>query len=586
MNRIDIRGVQLLYGLFYFVAISLFTSCVSEELVNNKGEGILRLTIESISGEVSLDSQTKSAAVTPQTQLTAPDASDFTVKIIQSDRVIKEFPYGTEAIVLEAGDYTVEVYTTIHKDPVAFSNELPNYFVGRSNVSIAPGLPKDLAVTAKWGYAAICPKIEEELSNYFKTYSLTVEIEGETTTTVNQDPEDKTLPTFYILSGKNANIYLEGDNHVTSNKKLLLRTFNPVEEATEYNLSVTAHPDAGIFDFGLVAKVDHTKDYNQNLDGTIVNLEMQTSGIPVDLITNWKASLVNSDGLEVRSYAELKNGSATMEVVQDWPYLPHGSYNLKCSYTINGREVNNDNKPIVVSVPAPDFNLTFAPYTSYDKYLRNDIDGANTCDNNKIYNVNGSVNISDKLLSNPNYKASFTYTFDGGEPESLTSNSFSKGDVTVSERKKYTASVDVSFDGVQMSKTSELHITGLPYNPEIMIQEDWDLSYNTSYVDNELQLSGVTGAGSGVATLKKSVISVPTGVNVSIKVISSTFGWPKTTFYVIFDKNNLVEKKGNFENFDFTFSQLWMASSSLQLESSYGAAGPWCRVHKMHILYE
>ena len=64
---------------------------------------------------------------------------------------------------------------------------------------------------------------------------------------------------------------------------------------------------------------------------------------------------------------------------------------------------------------------------------------ANSCENNKIYNVKASVNISNDLLTNAKYNGSFTYSYEG-TAENIASNSFDKGDLSVSEWKQYAVS--------------------------------------------------------------------------------------------------------------------------------------------------
>ena len=474
---------------------------------------------------------------------------------------------------------------------------MPRYFAGSTTVSIIPGETATASISAKWGYSAVYPVIAEDLAAHYKSYHLDVEV-GQTQKQILLNA-DNTFPTVYLLAGTNASVHLAGTNYTNQEVSNPLFTQTNLPAAMEYTLNVT--PDIPVFSFGLRATATHTKDASGYLDGTKVTLSLgDLSGVPTKLISTWTAELVNASNEVVRAYTS--TNFTVPDVMVDanaWPYLPQGNYTLKYKYMLNGEEVSEEQtETATVVVPAPEFEVAFAPYTSYTKYTEGKIAEANSCENNKIYNVKASVNISNDLLTNAKYNGSFTYSYEG-TAENIASNSFDKGDLSVSEWKQYAVSASATFDGVTKEIALGVHITGLPYVPDTMIGADWTLaSRNCKYENGMIQLGGITGIGECTATSKN--FHIPNNVNVTLDTNVTVrdgyvfFGWRETTFTASINGSTVISQPGNREDNDNAGKNYSLSGNGtfstdgrvVTLNSSYSAAGPWAKVYTLQILYK
>lgn len=137
---------------------------------------------------------------------------------------------------------------------------------------------------------------------------------------------------------------------------------------------IQCDPDLSI-SFGLKAVAEHTLDDSKYLNGTKVLLSFDNlSNIPISLITEWKATLLNATGNVVRSYSTSDFVNTEMEVVDNWTYLPQGNYTLKYSYTLDGEKVSEeDTEAKIIEMPQPTFEMEVSAKTSYSVYK---LDGA------------------------------------------------------------------------------------------------------------------------------------------------------------------------------------------------------------------
>lgn len=595
------RHIHLYIYLPFLALLAALSACVGEELSQPKGEGRLRLEIASVTAEVSSATQTKAdETVTTKIELeNLPDVKDFSVKVIGAegkvvfDKSVTEIPQ--EGIPLETGKYTVEAYWGNNQE--AITTTFPMYFAGSTEVSIIPGETATASISAKWGYSAVYLVIAEDLAAHYKSYHLDIEV-GQTQKRILLNT-DNTFPTVYLLAGVNTSVCLAGTNYTDKEVSYPFFTQATMPAAMEYTLNVT--PDIPVFSFGLQATATHTKDASDCLNGTKVTLTLgDLSGVPTELISTWTAELVNGSNEVVRTYTSTDfTAPDEMADVNAWPYLPQGDYKLKYKYTLNDKEVTEEKTEITtVVVPAPEFEVTFAPYTSYTKYTERKIVEANNCENNKIYNIKASVNISNDLLTNAKYNGSFTYTYEG-TPENIASNSFDKGDLSVSEWKQYAISASATFDGLTKTVAPEVYITGLPYKPDAMIEADWDLaSWNCKYENGTIQLGGISGSGDCTATSR--AFYIPNGVDVQLNTNVTVrdykywlFGekWSQTTFTASISGSTVISQPGNKEDTGKNYSLSGNGTFSkdgnniVNLNSSFEAAGPWSKVYTLHILY-
>lgn len=329
------------------------------------------------------------------------------------------------------------------------------------------------------------------------------------------------------------------------------------------------------------------------------------SGIVESLISSKGVDLINPKGTVVRT---LTTDTGTMTVSNDWPYIPQGdgTYALQPYFVIGGEKVYLS--PTPASSPAPEFTLTLsAAYTSYDKYaaingITQDINGANNCDPATLYNAGASWGISTNIMKNTNYTKKLVIDIDGDtsstydrEVTSFDANSHTE-DISGLPWSAHTLKVSFTFDGKTTdSKTQTHHITGLPYKAPTMVESHWSLaSWNCEYDNGVIKLGGVSGSGecTATSTMKFHIpknIGVKVNTNVTVRAYRF-FGYINTDFTVsvggseIIKQNSNDEKDGKNYNLSGT-STFTTSSSTIRLNSSYTAAGPWSKVHSIYVLY-
>lgn len=476
------RHIHLYIYLPFFALLATLSACVGEELSAPKGEGRLRLEIASVTAEVSSATQTKAdETATAKTELeNLPDAKDFSVKVIGAtgevlfDKPVTEMPQA--GIPLETGKYTVEVHYGNNQELI--TTILPRYFAGSTTVSIIPGETATASISVKWGYSAVYPVIAEDLAAHYKSYHLDVEV-GQTQKQISLNT-DNTFPTLYLLAGTNASIHLAGTNYANKEVSYPLFTQTNLPAAMEYTLNVT--PDIPVFSFGLDTKFEliHTGDY---LDGTKASLICgDLSGVPTELISEWKATLENAAGEVVRSYTGTDFKGGEMQVENNWPYLPQGDYTLKYSYTINKEEITEDKtkaKTVHLAL-IPTFGMGVSANTSYSVYKSQGAAAANSKDGSGIFDIVPTVKISSAILDNEKYASlpvAITYTTDSEGSYDAESNSFKN---LAWKQHKLTATA--TFDGGScVSQPLDCEVTGVPYNISFngnAKPSDWILSNN------------------------------------------------------------------------------------------------------------
>ena len=157
----------------------------------------------------------------------------------------------------------------------------------------------------------------------------------------------------------------------------------------------------------------------------------------------------------------------------------------------------------------------------------------------------------------------------------------------------------VSFDRVEKTSSPvECDVTGLPYVPSAMVESDWDFaSWNCKYENGIIQLGGVSGSGECTATSKMAFyipenIGIKIDTNVTIRA-SHIIWWQNTTFTVNVNGTTIISQysdKQDNDNNGKNYSLSGMSTFSpdaceIKLNSSYKDAGPWSKVHTLHILY-
>lgn len=495
----------------------MMAGCSGENLIQEYGEGTgyLRLTLGNV--DVELSSTTRAEAGSLPEDL-IPKAEDFMIDIQMGNESVEGFPkkyseLTTEGIELKAGGYTVTAYygenNLIQATP---------YFFTSVQVQILPGKPTEATLNAALANAMLTPAVSESLQNHYNDWTLTVKTGDASMTLANKEKSDSYL---FVQAGQSVTAVFEGTNILGKETSHEWTVVSPAVAQTKY--VIQCDPDIPVFSFGLNATAEHTTDQSGYLNGTKVSLSFgDLSNVPLSLITNWKATLVNEAGEVVRSYSTSDfNSTGEMAIENNWPYLPQGNYTLKYSYTIDGNEVNEEataNEAKTVTMPLPTFEAEVSAQTSYSVYQSQGAAAANETDGSGIFNISLTTNIAPDILGNEKYAdlLSATYSLDSGE------NSTEKSPVFQNlQWGKRTLTTSASFDGSKESTSSvECEVTGIPYyisfngntNPE-----NWTLSNNGKCSDRL-----VLKRGNAYALSPK--FYAPSNVNVNVTLNAYAYG--------------------------------------------------------------
>lgn len=462
--------------VFYTGLIGLLlAACTNETFYSEKeeGTGYLRLALGSIDVELSSTSRAETVSL-PDDLI--PQTTDFMIDIRQGNSSVEGFPkkyseLPEEGIELMAGGYTVTAYCG-ENEPI---QDTP-YFSGSATVQIRPNEPVTASINAALANAMLTPAVSESLQNHYSAWTLTIKSGDLSIKLADNENADSYL---FAQAGQPVNAVFEGTNILGHESLHEWTVISSVAAQTQY--VIQCDPDIPVFSFGLNAVAEHTTDESGYLNGTKVSLSFgDLSNVPLSLISNWKATLVNATGEIVRSYTTNNfTNTGEMTIENDWSYLPQGDYTLRYSYTIDGEKVSDENTEAkIVSMPLPVFNAVASAQTSYSIYQSDGAAAANNTDGSSIFNVTATASISPEILGNDKYTnlLSVTYSLDTGESTT--------GESPVFENLKWgkrTLTAFIMFDKSSAISSVECDVTGIPYyvsfngntNPE-----NWILSNN------------------------------------------------------------------------------------------------------------
>lgn len=585
-----IRQIMALATLCWVMA-----SCSDDTFNQEYGEGMgyLRLTLGKV--DVELTSTTKADAVSLPDELIPQTFDDFMIDIKQGNYSVEGFPkkYSelTEGVELMAGGYTVIAYSG-ENEPI---QDTP-YFSGSSTIEIYPGKSAETTINAALANAMLVPAVSESLRNHYENWTLTIKAGKSSMKLADNENADGYL---FTPAGQSVNAVFEGTNRLgkeTSPHEWTV--ISPAVAQTKY--VIQCDPDLSIFsNIQLTATATHT--YADNvLTGTNVTLNIEDNGAPLELVDSWNIQLFYN-GKPIRTYAAKPENGTLMEVTDGWPYVPQGS-TLTASIHLRTGETIDITSAVLEEIPQPEFIATVSGNTSYSVYLdpNQGAEVANTKDGSSIFDINATATIASEILSNQNYSniLKVTYTTDSGK----NSGELSYGTVSQFNSlawQKHALTATVSFDRVEKTSSPvECDVTGLPYVPSAMVESDWDFaSWNCKYENGIIQLGGVSGSGECTATSKMAFyipenIGIKIDTNVTIRA-SHIIWWQNTTFTVNVNGTTIISQYSDNQDNDnsgknYTLSGTGIFSPNaceVKLNSSYEAAGPWSKVHTLHILY-
>ena len=502
-----------------FIALCwVITGCSDETFYSEKeeGTGYLRLALGGI--DVELSSTSRAEVVSLPDDL-IPQTADFMIDIRQGNSSVEGFPkkyseLPEEGIELMAGGYTVTAYCG-ENEPI---QDTP-YFSGSATVQIRPNEPVTASINAALANAMLTPAVSESLQNHYSAWTLTVKSGESSMKLADNENADGCL---FVQAGQPVNAVFEGMNILGHENSHEWTIISSVAAQTKY--VIQCDPDIPVFSFGLNAVAEHTTDQSGYLNGTKVSLSFgDLSNVPLSLISNWKATLVNATGEIVRSYTT-NNFTSTgeMTIENDWSYLPQGNYTLRYSYTIDGNEVSEEttaNEAKTITMPLPTFNAEVFAQTSYSVYTSQGATAANETDGSGIFDIATTMTISSDILNNEKYRdlLSITYSLDSGESSTEESPVFQNLQWGT---RKLTAFV--LFDGSSVNSLIDCEVTGIPYyisfngntNPS-----DWILSNNGKAGDRL-----VLKRGDAYALSPKFHITLDKDVAVSVTLNAYAYG--------------------------------------------------------------
>lgn len=581
MNKL-IQQVLTLATLCWMLA-----GCSGENLLQEYGEGTgyLRLTLGSV--DVELTSTTRAEAGSLPDAL-IPKAEDFMIDIQMGKESVEGFPkpyseLTAEGVELMAGGYKVTAYcgdnNLIQATP---------YFSSSVQVQILPGEPTEATLNAALANAMLTPAVSTSLQNHYTDWTLTVKAGDASMTLANKGKTDGYL---FVQAGQPVNAVFEGTNILGKGTSHEWTVVSPAVAQTKY--VIQCDPDLSVFsNIQLTATAEHTYA-DGSLTGTDVILNLDANGAPLELVDTWNIQLLYN-GNPIRTCASKPENDTRMTVTEGWPYVPQGT-TLAASIHLRTGETIDITSAVLEEIPQPEFAVTVSGSTSYSVYQSSGADAANTKDGSSIFDITSTATISSEISGNPNYSniLKVTYKTDSGQ----TSEELPFGTVSQLNSlawKKHALTATVSFDGVSMDSPSvECDVTGLPYIPSAMIETDWELaSWNCKYDNGLIQLGGVMGSGECTAT-SKMAFYIPNNTNVklytNVTVKSFRFiGWIHTTFTINVNGTTIISQTsdGDEKNYSLSGTNTFSPDASeIKLNSSYTAAGPWSKVHSLHILY-
>lgn len=570
------------------LACLLMVGC-QEELVPDYGEGVGYLRLKLGKVDVELSSTTKAeAGELPDTLI--PATADFMVDVKMGKNSVEGFPkkysdIEADEIPLNAGTYTVIAY---HGENELIQTE--PYFEGSSSVEIFPGKGDEATITASLANAMLVPAVSESLQKHYKEWTLTAKIGNESLKLADNETADGYL---FAKGGQEVKAAFEGTNLVGKESTHEWTVISSAVAQTKY--VIQCDPDLSAFEnIKITATAKHTYNEEGSLTGTDVTLNLAANGAPLELISGWSITLQYNGG-NIRTFSAQPESGSLMTVEEGWPYVPQGSTLSATLFLQTGDPIYPE--VVLETIPQPEFTATVSGNTSYSVYLDSGADAANTKDGSSIFDITATTNIASEILDNPNYSnlLKVAYTTDSGQD----SGELSYGTVSQFNSlawQKHALSATVSFDGVEKTSAAvECDVTGLPYMPSAMVKDDWNLaSWNCEYENGAIQLGGVSGSGECSATSTMAFhipnnIGVKLTTNVTVKAYWF-IGTINTTFTINVNDATIISQNSDGQTDGKNYSLSGTSTFSpgackIRLNSSYTAAGPWSKVHSLHILY-
>lgn len=580
-----IRKIMALATLCWALA-----SCSDDTFNREYGEGMGYLRLQLGKVDVDLSSTTRAEASSLPDEL-IPATADFMIDIKQGNSSVDGYPkkYSelAEGIELKAGAYTVTAYYG-ENEPI----QNTPYFAGTSTVEIYPGKSAEATINATLANAMLVPAVSESLQKHYSAWTLTVKSGDVSMTLAEKDKSDGYL---FAKAEQPVNAVFEGTNLLGKETSQAWTVISSAVAQTKY--VIQCDPDLSIFsNIQLIATATHTYEEDV-LTGTDVTLNIEDNGAPLELVDDWDIQLLYN-GKTIRTYSSRPQSNAIMTVTEGWPYVPQCSTLFAYIHLKTGETVELASA-VLEEIPQPEFTTTVSGNTSYSVYQNSGAEEANKKDGSSIFDINATATIAQEILENYSDLLKVTYTIDDNEQSTKESTFGIPTEFNSLAWQKHTLTASVTFDGVEITSSPvECDVTGLPYTPSAMVEADWEnASWNYRYENGTIQLGGVSGSGECTATSKMAFyipenIGVKVNTNVTIRA-SHIIWWQNTTFTVNINGTTIISQYSDKQDNDNTGKNYTLSGTGIfspnacevKLNSSYEEAGPWSKVHTLHILY-
>ena len=496
---VNIRRYIVYAFLPLFLGLCL-AGCNQEEVVSF-ANGTLRLSI----GHVSQSTETRA---TPS-QLGKPLVERFKLKVQRagSERVFYDGAF-VDNLELNVGTYDITAY---YGEDVFLGKDCP-YYEGVATATIEADQSASVTIPCRVANALVSVvfgRDEEErarFDRFYKDYGLRVRIGNHSIDL----PSDEAKQSIYFPAGSEPTLIFYGtlkefDRVVTC--ELQSSDLPTIYEAAEHAIVTLTLPDPESALTINISKVEvetvtigetipiswlpapvvtaqHHYDDEGYLQGTDVEFSNSYPGMP------WRAVVTNAAGVAVRSIEAGDALLSSYDSSSEYPYLPSGDY--KATYYIIDGTSATEVSSVTFSLGKPDLKLIVGGYTSYNKFLAGDIDGANACDGKSVYDLFVSLNVAETVLAKNDY--TFTFRYGSGYTENVEAgkNRFYREELTnqAASFDPYRLEANVTFDGVSLNANKDFYITGLPAMYAPPTASDWTATSNVTFSGSEVKLNG------------------------------------------------------------------------------------------------
>lgn len=585
---------------------TLFGAC-HDDIDMPEQQGVLRISLDEISSSV----QTRSIP----SELGPVDKSKFAIRILNSDGVVVyNHAYVANEIKLPVGSYTVEAS---YGDNPVIGIDAP-FYSGQQDVVIEQDKMAQANLVCKVANALVSVRFgrdaeeQSRFNSYYQEYQLRVKVGEHNAVISNAEPH----ASVYFRAGSQATLEFEGVLKSNGQKVSKVLDVAGTDFPTTFGAADHAIVTLSLADAGSTISVDINKvDLVEATLGATLPLEWLPAPLPVakhqydaqgDLVgTNlnfnngypgmeWKADVEDAEGRNVRSVegvGELVSRYDGSEV--SWPYLPAGQYVATYYVILDGwtRKVNTRS----FTVGNPDLKLTLGGYTSYTKYLENDISAANACDAYTIYAPSARLNVSSSLLENNKYSSSLATSMNGTAISGTRSgNQYVYANQTGKnpDFNAYQLACDATFDKVSVSAKKDFYITGLPvnFNPPTK-NAGWNNSGSATWSSDNVRLGRMSTGGQSITCNKFAIpagthMSCPYKVRVTGGTVSTTLTLSVGSYNYFSEKSGTAFLSSSSKDYESvaTFS-LSAQASSVTANNSYGAGNTCSTVYYLGYQY-